>query len=250
LFTSMSTPKPPPSLEDRMASMATQMEKLAVVVATTQEDSAKIAQIADSLATLQGNQGQLTVAVNRLQSEKIGMTINERGRSSAGQPASDGTGDAIAHAARHDHKLLFPTFDGSEDPLPWLNRCDQFFRIQGTLEAGKVFLATFYMSGDAAQWYALLERNHGQPSWSDFVKLVNQRFGPPLRSKPLGELIQLRRETTVAEYQSQFLALLACCDDLVEKHQIHIFTAGLSNPLRTDVELEHPTTLDDAMALA
>jgi hypothetical protein len=21
-------------------------------------------------------------------------------------------------------KLLFPTCDGSEDPLPWLNRCD------------------------------------------------------------------------------------------------------------------------------
>jgi hypothetical protein len=113
---------------------------------------------------------------------------------------------------------LFSTFDGSEDPLLWLNQCDKFFRIQGTPEAGKVFLATFYMSGDAAQWYTLLERNHGQPSWPDFVKLVNQRFGPPLRSNPLGELIQLHCETTVAEYQSEFLALLARCDDLVKKH--------------------------------
>jgi hypothetical protein len=54
----------------------------------------------------------------------------------------------------------------------------------------------------------------------------------------------------VAEYQSQLLALLARCDDLVEKHQIHIFTAGLGNPLRTDVGLKHLTTLDDAMVLA
>jgi hypothetical protein len=106
------------------------------------------------------------------------------------------------------------------------------------------------MSGDAAQWYALLERNHGQPSCPDFIKLVNQRFGSPLRSNLLEELIQLRNETTVVEYQSQFLALLARCDDLVEKHQIHIFTVNLGNPLCTDVELEHPTTLDDAMALA
>jgi hypothetical protein len=121
----MSTPKSPPSLEDQMASIAAQMEKLAAAVAATQGDSAKIAQIADSLATLQGNQGQLTVAVNRLQSEKIYTTINEKGSSSVGQPMPDGTGDAIAHAARHDHKLLFPTFDGSEDPLPWLNRCEQ-----------------------------------------------------------------------------------------------------------------------------
>jgi hypothetical protein len=54
----------------------------------------------------------------------------------------------------------------------------------------------------------------------------------------------------VAEYQSKFLALLARCNDLVEKHQIHIFTADLGNPLRTDMELEHLATLDDAMALA
>jgi hypothetical protein len=35
---------------------------------------------------------------------------------------------------------------------------------------------------------------------------------------------------------------------LEEKHQINIFTVGLGNPLPTDVELKHPTTLEDAMA--
>jgi hypothetical protein len=40
------------------------------------------------------------------------------------------------------------------------------------------------------------------------------------------------------------------CEGLIEKHQVDIFTAGLGNPLKTDVELEHPTTLEDAMALA
>jgi hypothetical protein len=25
------------------------------------------------------------------------------------------------------HKLEFPTYDGESDPLPWLNRCEQFF---------------------------------------------------------------------------------------------------------------------------
>jgi hypothetical protein len=158
----MSSPKPPPSLEDQMVSLAAQMEKLAAAVAATQGDSAKIAKIADSLTTLQGNQGKLIVAVNKLQSEKISNTVIEKGSSSAGQTVLANTGDAIAHAAWHGHKLLFPIFDGLEDPLPWLNRCDQFFRIQETPEVVKVFLATFYMSGDAAQWYVLLERNHGQ----------------------------------------------------------------------------------------
>jgi hypothetical protein len=248
----MSSPsaKPPPSLEDQIASLAAQMEKLVAAVTATQGNSAKITKMSDSLATLQGNQGQLTVTVNRLQFEQLGDISTQKGSPSAGTTVSAGTGDAVVHAARHGHKLFFPTFDGSKDPLPWLNRCDQFFRIHETPEAGKVFLATFYMSDDASQWCALLERNHGQSSWPDFIKLINQRFGPPLRSDPLGKLIQLRRETTVAEYQSKFLALLARCDDLVEKHQIHIFMAGLGKPLCTDVELKHPATLDDAMALA
>jgi hypothetical protein len=137
------------------------MEKLAAAVAATQGDSAKINKMSDSLATLQGNQGQLTVAVNRLQSEQLDDINTHKGSPSVGTTVSVGTGDAVAHAARHGHKLLFPTFDGSKDPLPWLNQCDQFFRIQETPEAGKVFLATFYMSGDASQWYALLEQNHG-----------------------------------------------------------------------------------------
>jgi hypothetical protein len=46
------------------------------------------------------------------------------------------------------------------------------------------------------------------------------------------------------------LALVTCCTDLVEKHQIDIFTNGLCNPLKTDVELEAPATLEDVMALA
>jgi hypothetical protein len=83
-----------------------------------------------------------------------------------------------------------------------LNRCEQFFRIQGTEDANKVFLASFYMTGDAAQWFTLVEKNRGTPTWAEFDKLVHQRFGPPLRGNALGELVQLQRETTVADYQS------------------------------------------------
>ena len=36
------------------------------------------------------------------------------------------------------HKLTFPTFDGKTDPLGWLNKCEQFFRVQHTRENTKV----------------------------------------------------------------------------------------------------------------
>jgi hypothetical protein len=54
----------------------------------------------------------------------------------------------------------------------------------------------------------------------------------------------------VADYQSKFLALVTRCTGLNEKHQLDIFINGLRNPLKTDVELEASTTLEDAMALA
>jgi hypothetical protein len=193
-----------------------------------------------SMATMQGNQGQLTVDVNRLQSEKI----------VGGDNNPQTSRDPVVLAARHGHKLLFPTYDGTEDPLPWLSRCEQFFIIQKTEDVGRVFLVAFYMTGDAVQWFTLVERNCGTPDWAEFVKLVNQRFEPPLHGNALGELIQLKRDTTVANYQSRFLALVNRCTGLIEKQQIDIFTAGLRNPLKTDVEMEHPETLEDVMALA
>jgi hypothetical protein len=73
------------------------------------------------------------------------------------------------------------------------------------------------MTGDTTQWYALVERNYGTPEWAEFVKLVNQRFGPPLRGNTLGELIQLKRDTTVADYQNRFLALVNHCTGLSKK---------------------------------
>jgi hypothetical protein len=65
--------------------------------------------MAASMATMQGNQGQLTVAVNRLQSDKLAMTGDGNGPSHQ---------DPIATAARHSHKLLFSTYNGKDYPIP------------------------------------------------------------------------------------------------------------------------------------
>jgi hypothetical protein len=90
------------------------------------------------------------VVVNRLQSDKIGDDDSSAMATRHGKATSPNNADTISHAAKHGHKLLFPTYDSTEDPLPWLNRCDQFFRIQETPYAGKVFLAMFYMPDEAS----------------------------------------------------------------------------------------------------
>jgi hypothetical protein len=146
--------KPPSSVEESIANMSVQIEKLVVAFAGIQANQ----------ETLQGDHSCLTVAVNPLQSEKIGDMAASASDPHHGKSTSADNANAITHAAKHGHKLLFPTYDGTEDPLPWLNRCNQFFCIQEMSDAGKVFLASFYMSGEASQWFSLLERNQGKPS--------------------------------------------------------------------------------------
>jgi hypothetical protein len=61
------------------------------------------------------------------------------------------------------YKLSFPIYDGKDDPLGWLNKCDPFFRAQRTHEGDKVWLASFHLMGTAQQWYYVLEHDAGEP---------------------------------------------------------------------------------------
>jgi hypothetical protein len=51
------------------------------------------------------------------------------------------------------HKLAFAMHDGKEDPLPWLNRCEQFFKGQWTPDSEKTWYASYHLIGTAQQWY-------------------------------------------------------------------------------------------------
>jgi hypothetical protein len=106
------------------------------------------------------------------------------------------------------HKLSFPLYDGKEDPLGWLNRCESVFRGQ-LREVDKVWLASFHMTGDAQQWYYILERDAGRPSWDNFRLLCHQRFGPTLLTNHLADLARLPFTTMVDAYMSAFQARLA-----------------------------------------
>jgi hypothetical protein len=57
------------------------------------------------------------------------------------------------------HKLEFPTFDGTGDPLVWLNRCARFFQVCSTPDHKKVTLTVFYLTDAAQLWFRRLELN-------------------------------------------------------------------------------------------
>jgi hypothetical protein len=128
------------------------------------------------------------------------------------------------------HKMEFPKFDGMGNPLPWLNRCEWYFRVRRTPEHWRVAYAFFYLTNDAQLWYHRLELNANPPPWPCFVQLVSKRFGPPLMESPIGELTLLRRDGSVDDFTKRFMAL-SCCDTAIsEQQQVQLFLAGLDNP--------------------
>jgi hypothetical protein len=86
--------------------------------------------------------------------------------------------------------------------------------------------------------------------WTYFAKCVNERFGPPTKCNPLGELTALRKTCSVDDYTKRFLAHVTRVGHLDEIQQVNIYTAGLLEPLKTDVELLNPQYMETAMSLA
>jgi hypothetical protein len=85
-------------------------------------------------------------------------------------------------------KLDFPKYDSKGEPLPFLNRCELYFHQQRIVEEEKVWMASFNLEGTAQLWYTRVQREEGVPNWRRFSELLNLRYGPHLRSNPLGEL--------------------------------------------------------------
>jgi hypothetical protein len=90
-------------------------------------------------------------------------------------------------------KMDFPKFDGKSNPLAFINRCESYFHQQRTAEEEKVWMASYNLEAGAQLWFMQIQRDEGTPSWRCSTKLLNTRFGPPLRSNPLSELVVCRR---------------------------------------------------------
>jgi len=165
-------------------------------------------------------------------------------------PSAGAAGAAPATGVPRFHKLSFPMFDGKEDPLGWLNRCESFFRGQLTRVADKTWLASFHMTGPAQQWYVILQRDIGMPSWELFKQYCIQRFGPPLSTNHLADLARLPFTSTVEAYIEAFQARMAHAGRLKPLQQALLFTGGLPDHIRIDVELHEPQDLHRAMRLA
>ncbi|KAK1642799.1 hypothetical protein QYE76_060604 [Lolium multiflorum] len=162
--------------------------------------------------------------------------------SSAGRVAPYAQGVAAPTPPRFA-KLDFATFDGSEDPLNWLNQCEQFFRGQRTLASDRTWLASYHLRGAAQTWYYSLEQDEGgMPPWDRFRELCLLRFGPPIRGSRLAELGRLPFTTTVQDFAERFQALACHAPGVTGQQRAELFIGGLPDHIRVDVELQAPRT--------
>jgi hypothetical protein len=86
----------------------------------------------DRVEREQGHQHQeLHAAIDRVAAAQRNLGQANQGRCWAGDDGAD-TGDGAFLPTAH--KLEFPKFDGTSDPLPWLNYCERYFLVRRTSE--------------------------------------------------------------------------------------------------------------------
>lgn len=147
-------------------------------------------------------------------------------------------------------KIDFPLFDRSDDPLIWLNRYELYFRGNKTPKHRRVWMASLYMTVAAQSWYYKYEMNNDEPSWRMFVRLAQKRFGPSMIDTPMRSLALLRHTRTIDDYCNKFMQLSCRDGELSEWQQIHLFPTNLQEPIKTDIALHLPRTMDDAVMFA
>ena len=92
----------------------------------------KVTAVEGEVSSLKVDQARLHVAVNNVQSERMEYA----GSSAAGAKGKNVVGSSFSPSA--PHKLRFPMFDETSDPITWVHRCEQFFRQAQSTDDDKV----------------------------------------------------------------------------------------------------------------
>jgi len=198
--------------------------------------------IADLFRELKNMSAEITTLKADMASMKASTAESSGGRHSEGPRELD-------FHPKHK-KWDFPHFDGTSDPMLFLNKCEAYFRQHRTMAEERVRMASYHLDDAAQLWFIQLQDDDGTPTWGNFKDLLNLRFGPPLRSAPLFELAECRRTGPVEEYANRFQALLPRAGRLDEAQRVQLFTGGLMPPLSNAVRIHNPDSLAAAISLA
>ena len=165
-----------------------------------------------------------------------------------------GTGEASSGNSNQSFSRLsridFPRF-GGEDVLGWIYRCEQFFEVDHTAEDVQVKIASIHLTGKALLWHQSFMKNRVRgdwPLWGEYKTAITTHFGAKPFDDPFSELMKLRQQGTVGQYQERFNALLTQVN-MPRPYAVSCFLSRLVKEIQTAVRMFKPNTLHDAYCL-
>lgn len=180
-----------------------------------------------------------------------------RAESSVGESREQGFCNAAREFYNSNNKFLtrcskldFPRFSGS-DLRTWLYKVDQFFAMDEVPPDQRVRVASINLDGEAIAWHRsyLKARNSAtDPSWSEYVLAVNERFGEGFEDS-MESIKNLQQIGDVRTYQAEFDRLLNAVN-LSNENAINCFLGGLKPELNKAVRIQAPRTLMQAYKIA
>ncbi|KAL9681281.1 hypothetical protein QQ045_013063 [Rhodiola kirilowii] len=111
-------------------------------------------------------------------------------------------------------------------------------------------IATFYIGGEALEWYQWLYTTHQLTNWFCFTKDLLNRFGSSMYESPGVTINKLVQTTSVAAYIAYFECLSARTPKLSPENLLDRFIGGLKDEIQRELVMLCPTTLRAAMGMA
>jgi len=139
-------------------------------------------------------------------------------------------------------KLELSPFDGLE-PLEWLFQVEQFFTFYHIPIESRLSMSSFYMKGDALNWFKWMYQNHQLFDWNSFTKAIELRFRPSTYANHQAELFKLRQTGSVSDYQAQFEKLCNRVIGLPAEALLNCFISGLNTEILNEMAIKRPTII-------
>jgi len=147
--------------------------------------------------------------------------------------------------------------DSEEDPATWLFACEQHFDLYAIGSPLRVSLASTQLRGSALLWWRLHRQTAAQgacdpiTTWPEFCSALQRQFSPiDPTTTARNSLYKLTQRGSVVAYVDEFRKLVLRIPDLSVEERVNRFINGLRQHIRTQVALQEPKALDEAIRLA
>lgn len=151
-----------------------------------------------------------------------------------------------------------PTYDGkTRDPSrihSWILRMEDYLDLTRCPEDFKSRVAATYLQDNAFVWYNSVIESRGVDlhySWDEMKVQFRQYFLPPNADALwFDRWDQIRQLTSVQQYAADFKQICTHLPGMPETYILNHFVRHLKREVQKKVELQQPSTLEDAVRLA